>query len=336
MSDRIWVLVIAAVVLGAATDSVALDAALARRPTAAQRRNARPGRLARGFGAGRGAARPPESSARHPPRRRARGLPPRDALPGGDSGEAEALFSQSLAAAYLPDTGEVLALPLSAPGTVATASANAGTSRRGGPRRGHASRVRRRDRACALPRAARRSPRFLVMTPAVATRPVPSTPPSLSRSTARQQSGLCSRKGSRATRGQLAALVERPGVHLRGERVRQALGERVRGRDPRRRTRLPLTCTSPYPANLNSWMWDGRCNSIQGAAQAWLDFWVLAAVSSGHAGAGRVLPGQHQPLLRLRLHRHHLDVVARHLQPQAVVLDRRPDAAPLHRAQLRG
>jgi PKD repeat protein len=205
---------------------------------------------------------------------------------GAGQARAEALFAGSLAAAWVADTGVVLALPHDVPSMPPTsllaASVQDAEALGEVTLAGFLAAVWRE-----LPTSSPATPRVIVKLPRVAFRA--------------DGGGLAA--ASAAETAAHAAVVLQEGfetdpfsVWLRQDNTGgqytwgQTTCDRHQGSyaaDPARGGTVgaAAACSAAYPSNYEAWLWDPRCNSVRGAAQAWLDFYLGFSVQTGDSVA---------------------------------------------------
>ncbi|MGV8039266.1 MAG: PKD domain-containing protein [Thermoanaerobaculaceae bacterium] len=212
--------------------------------------------------------------------------------------DAEELFAQSIAAAYLADTGEVLLLPHPQLLPLAAAVGDVALARVTGPpltgeALGTASLetfAAEVERAAAL--VGGPAPQVLVMMPARATKPVTvaaaaplptgDAPEAVVMQEGFESSPFATWQRADNSQGQYAWGATTCAAHSGSSSADAIRGGTMAG---------SLTCTSPYTNSVEVWMWDPRCNSLSGAAQAWLDFYMAQESATGD-GIGVYFPGE--------------------------------------------
>lgn len=205
---------------------------------------------------------------------------------GVSQARAEALFSYSRAAAYFADTGEVLALVLSGPDTVLAGGLR--TTSPGVKALGPATLLEFVAEVGSWTAAAGdHGSHVLVMTPVKVSRPVPESRREADEAGVLAPAGVVLQEGFESNpfagswqrwdsfeNGQFTWGTTPCNAHTGTYSADAIRGGSMAG---------SLTCTSAYPEALSTWMWDTRCNSVQGASQAWLDLFLTTSTVADHA-----------------------------------------------------
>lgn len=213
--------------------------------------------------------------------------------------EAEMLFANCFAAVYLADSGELLAMPLDDSGTVDAGVLGTLTRASATPIQVESlgsvalsdltAEMRR-----ALPVGGTTTPQVVVKLPMRASRPNRQSTTAVTTWPVPAPAAVILQEGFETdpwatwqrqdnTQGQYTWGLTNCDKHGGTSSVDAIRGGSLAG---------SLTCSTPYPNNYTVWMWDPRCNSIQGATQAWLDFYLsFATASTGSDGFGVFFPG---------------------------------------------
>ncbi len=201
---------------------------------------------------------------------------------GAGQARAEALFAGSLAAAWFADTGVVLALPLEAPAapeaTSLAASGQDAESLGTVTLAGFLAAVWRE-----LPGGPSATPRVLVKLPRVAFRPDGGGLAAASSAEAAAHAAVVLQEGFETDPFAVWRRQDNTGGQYTWGQTTCDRHQGSYAADAARGGTIgsAAACSAAYPSTYEAWLWDPRCNSVRGAAQAWLDFYLGFSIQTG-------------------------------------------------------